>query len=87
MNDAFLKAFHALPFGTFTGQADGRRYQVTRRTYAKGRSHELVAHELGGADYISMNLYDLQSGARLKPCEMPEAKVVDFVLALDPDMA
>jgi len=40
---------------------------VTRRTYAKGRSHELVARELGSADYISMNLYDLQSGARLKP--------------------
>ncbi len=87
MNDAFLKAFHALPLGAFTGQAHGRRYQVTRRTYAGGRSHELVARELGGADYISMNLYDLQTGARLKPCEMPEAKVVDFVLALTPDMA
>ncbi len=56
-----------------------------RRTYAQGRSHELVAHELGGSDYISMNLYDLQSGARLKPCEMPEAKVRDFVLALVPE--
>ena len=87
MNDAFLKAFRALPLGAFTGQAHGRRYQVTRRTYAKGRSHELVARELGGADYISMNLYDLQSGARLKPCEMPEAKAGAFVLALVPEKA
>jgi len=67
VNDAFLTAFHALHLEGFTGCAHGRRYQVTRRTYAKGRSHELVARELGSADYISMNLYDLQSGARLKP--------------------
>ena len=87
MNDAFLTAFHALPLGAFAGRAHGRRYQVTRRAYANGRSHELVAHELGGPDYISMNLYDLQSGARLKPCEMPEVKVVEFVLALVPDTA
>jgi hypothetical protein len=85
VNDAFLKAFHALPLGAFTGRAHSRRYQVTRRSYVGGRSHELVARELGGADYISMNLYALQSGARLKPCEMPEAKVVAFVLALVPD--
>ena len=86
MNDAFLSAFHALPLGAFTGQAHGRRYQVTRRSYANGRSHELIAQELGGADFISMNLYELQSGARLKPCEMPKAKVLDFVLVLVPDM-
>lgn len=85
MNDAFLKAFHALPLGGFTGRAHGRRYQVTRRSYTVGRSHELVAREMGGTDYISMNLYELQSGARLKPCEMPKAKVVDFVLALVPE--
>ena len=85
MNDAFLKAFYSLPLGGFTGRAHGRRYLVTRRSYAGGRSHELVAHELGGSDYISMNLYTLQSGARLKPCEMPEAKVVAFVLALVPE--
>lgn len=85
MNDTFLSAFHALPFGAFTGRAHGRRYQLTRRSYAKGRSHELIAQELGGADYISMNLYELQSGTRLNPCEMPKAKVVNFILALVPD--
>ncbi|WP_367648551.1 hypothetical protein [Ruegeria arenilitoris] len=53
---------------------------------AGGKSHKLVAHERGGADYISMNLYLTdQSGALLRPCEMPAAKVVRFVLALVPD--
>jgi len=73
------------PWGDFTGQAHGRRYQVTRQSYAVGRTHELAARDLGGADYISMNLYDLQSGASLKPCEMPEAKVMVFVLAPVPE--
>jgi hypothetical protein len=41
-----------------------------------------VAEELGGGDYISLNLYLTARGARLRPCEMPAAKVVDFVLAL-----
>ncbi|EDZ45821.1 conserved hypothetical protein [Rhodobacterales bacterium Y4I] len=41
-----------------------------------------MARELGGGDYISLNLYRLASGARLKPCEMPADKVIRFVLAL-----
>lgn len=71
--------------GTFTGTANGRRYVVTKSTFAQGKSIKLVAEELGGADYISLNWYDLGSGARLKPCEMPKAKVRAFLDALVPD--
>ncbi|WP_170526115.1 hypothetical protein [Ruegeria arenilitoris] len=82
----FLDAFFALPAGSFIGTANGRSYSVTRLAMAGGKSHKLVAHERGGADYISMNLYLTdQSGALLRPCEMPAAKVVCFVLALAPD--
>ncbi len=53
---------------------------------AGGKSHKLVAHERGGADYISMNLYLTdQSGALLRPCEMPAEKVIDFVLRFASD--
>lgn len=83
MMQAFLAAFDALPEGTFTGRARGRRYVVVRKV--AGAVQKLVAEELGGPDYISLNLYRLTSGARLKPCEMPEQKVVDFVLALKSD--
>lgn len=82
MNDAFLAAFDALPLGSFTGRYDGRRYHAVRQDFSNGQSQKLVAHELGGADYISLNLYRLHTGARLKPCEMPEEKVVRFVLGL-----
>ena len=85
MSRDFLAAFDALPPGTFTGHAGGRRYRVSRTDFAGGASQKLVAWELGGNDYISLNLYRLSGGARLKPCEMPEAKVIAFVLALVPD--
>ncbi|UWQ80178.1 hypothetical protein K3725_03970 [Leisingera sp. S132] len=79
---AFLAAFDALPLGAFNGTAAGRRYLVCRENLANGKSQKLVARELGGTDYISLNLYRLTSGAWLKPCEMPEEKVIRFVLAL-----
>jgi hypothetical protein len=83
VSDAFLAAFDRLPLGAFTARYNGRIYHAVRRDFAGGRSQELVAHEAGGTDYISLNLYRLQSGARLKPCEMPEKKVVRFVIGLD----
>ena len=58
---------------------------ITKQNYADGRSQKLVARELGGRDYISLNLYRLSSGARLKPCEMPAQKVIDFVMNLTPE--
>lgn len=85
MTPAFLAAFDALPHGHFTGWAEGLRYAVTRQDFAGGRSQKLVAREMGGPDYISLNLYRLAAGARLKPCEMPEAKVVRFVQSLRPE--
>ena len=82
----FLAAFDALPTGGYGGTFEGRRYRVTKTVMATGRSQKLEAEELGGTDYISLNLYRLSDGtALLKPCEMPEDKVTDFVLGLAPD--
>lgn len=78
-------ALAALPMGTFKGRAADRRYVVTKSGFADGRALKLVAEELGGPDYISLNWYDLGSGPVLKPCEMPAAKVIAFVLGLQPD--
>ncbi|MEM9125214.1 MAG: hypothetical protein AAGB28_05500 [Pseudomonadota bacterium] len=85
-SDLFLRAFHALPNGTFTATSHGRRYVVSRQSLVAGKSHKLVANELGGSDYISLNLYDTKnSGALLRPCEMPAQKVIAFVTDLVPD--
>lgn len=69
--------------GSFIGWAYGRKYSVSRTDHASGQSRKLVAHELGGPDYISFNLYALSNGAvLLRPCEMPAAKVIDFTCSL-----
>lgn len=80
---AFLKAFDALPVGAFEVKYKGARYSAVRTQFSNGKSEKMVAHELGGTGYISLNLYRLASGTLLKPCEMPEAKVIDFVLNLE----
>jgi hypothetical protein len=83
----FLAAFDALPFGTVMGTAYGRRYVVVKSGFSGGASQKLVAEELGGTDYISLNLYRTRNGALLRPCEMPEAKGIAFVLDLRIDAA
>lgn len=80
----FLHAFDTLPNGSFSGEAHGRRYLVCKTAYAHGAAQKLVAEALDGSDYISLNLYRTGKGALLRPCEMPEAKVIDFVLDLEP---
>lgn len=82
---AFLTAFDALPRGTFEAAFAGRRWVVTRASFAAGRAEKLVGEACDGSDAISMNLYRLAAGrVRLAPCEMPEAKVREFVLGVRP---
>lgn len=75
----------ALPLGTCCGSADGKRYVTTRSQFSAGRATKVVAEELGGNDYISLNFYDLARGPQLYPCEMPSAKVIAFIRNFSPD--
>ena len=80
----FVTAFDALPTGGYGGTFHGNRYRITKRQMSNGRSQKLEAEELGGPDHISFNLYRLASGqVLLKPCEMLEEEVVEFVLGVD----
>ena len=83
--DGFLPALAVLPVGYSTGLYADRRWGVTVERSADGRRVKLYGEELGGADHVSFNLYFAGGEARLKPCEMPEAKVVAFVLGFVPD--
>ncbi|MDB2406932.1 hypothetical protein N9W17_00150 [Jannaschia sp.] len=71
-----------LPLGAFRGRSLGRDWLVVRSLFAGGASEKLVARSLDGADYVSLNLYRLEVGVRLKPCEMPAEKVARFVADL-----
>ncbi|MEE4189662.1 MAG: hypothetical protein V2I76_14610 [Roseobacter sp.] len=83
--DAFVLALETLPEATVTGVFDNRRYMATKSVFNGGKSVKFVAEELGGSDYISLNLYKLASGVRLSPCEMSAAKVQSFVLGFRTD--
>lgn len=86
VDPAFLAAFDALPLGGYGGSFDGRRWRITKTVMATGRSHKLEAEELGGAGYISANIYRLANGAALlKPCEVPVEAVEVFVRDVEID--
>ncbi|MEO6013782.1 MAG: hypothetical protein ABIQ30_09400 [Devosia sp.] len=83
---AVWQALSLWPLGYFTATYNDRRYGVTRSVHANGRSMKLWAEELGGADRISLNIYQPPSGdPALKPCEMPIDKVTAFVLSAIPE--
>ncbi len=85
MDRTVLDALAAIPFGASEGLYAGRRYGITKTSFAEGRSQKLYAQELGGTHFISFNLYFADSPrALLRPCEMPVRQVVEFLLGVKP---
>ena len=76
--------FARVPIGWSEVIYDGRRYGVTRSIAADGRAWAVYAEELGGQYVVSSNLYLTAEGPQLRPCEMPAAKVIDFLTGLEP---
>ncbi|MCY1127725.1 hypothetical protein OU426_12750 [Frigidibacter sp. RF13] len=85
MTDPFREALGRIPDGYSEGLYEGRRWRVEKTRHSGGRSLKFYARELGGSDFVSLNLYHLAGGDLLKPCEMPEAKVRAFILGFKPD--
>lgn len=68
-----------IPEGYSEGSYNGRKYGITRTDFNAGKSFKVYAEELGGSDFISLNFYETKTGELLKPCEMPEGKVIAFL--------
>jgi hypothetical protein len=75
----YAALFSRVPLGWSEVMYAGRRYGLTRSVAAAGRAMAVYAEELGGRDVVSANLYLTTIGPQLKACEMPAAKVVDFL--------
>ena len=58
---------------------NNKKYGVTRNDFNSGKSFKIYADELGGTDFISLNYYITSSKENLKPCEMPQEKVIHFL--------
>ncbi|QSZ43105.1 peptide methionine sulfoxide reductase [Sulfurimonas aquatica] len=83
---ALKKLFHtkllALEDGSYDVFYYKKRYLLSKQTELNGKLIKLYAEELGDTDFISLNYYPLIGDGLLRPCEMPEKKVIDFVLSL-----
>ena len=84
--EPFLSALRQIPRGYGYGTYDGHRWGTTFTEAQDGHRYKLFAEELGGSDIVSFNVYLTGDGApQLRPCEMPAAKVIDFVLGYVPE--
>jgi len=75
----FKKLIDKIPTGYSEGLFKGRKYGISKVFFNKGLSCKIFAEELGGNDFISLNFYQKSDKEWLKPCEMPEEKVVSFL--------
>jgi len=86
MNQKDRSLFHQklleLKDGSYDVFYEDKRYLLSKKTELKGKLIKLYADELGDNDFISLNYYSEIGDGLLKPCEMPQEKVIDFVLNL-----
>ncbi len=81
MNETeFYEKLLALPDGANDVHYLGERYLLRKETLLGGRLIKIYAKALGHKDVVSGNYYPTMKGGMLKPCEMSDAKVIDFVL-------
>jgi len=65
--------------GAYDVLYDDKRYLFRKETHLNGKLIKVYAEELGHNNFISLNYYPQTSNGLLKPCEMPDEKVIDFV--------
>ena len=75
----FYTKLLALPNGANDVYYLGKRYLLRKETLLDGRLIKIYAEELRGNDVVSGNYYPTLKDGMLKPCEMSDEKVVDFV--------
>ena len=81
MNETeFYTKLVALPNGANDVYYNEKRYLLRKETLLNGQLLKLYAEELGGNNIVSGNYYPTLKGGMLKPCEMSDKKVIDFVL-------
>ncbi len=66
--------------GAYDVLYDNKRYLFRKESHLDGKLIKVYAEELGDTNFISLNYYPQTANGLLKPCEMPDEKVIDFVL-------
>ena len=75
----FHERLLSLEDGAYDVIYDDARYLLRKETLLSGKLIKLYAEELGNTNFISLNYYPQTANGLLKPCEMPDEKVIDFI--------
>ncbi len=76
--DALIRA---IPEGWSRAEIDGHSWAVTRTTRAGGKVISVDAEQLGTSEQFGANVWITTDGTILRPCEVPEEKVLHFLHA------
>ena len=74
-----LDYINNIPDGYSEGTYNNRKYSITKEIFNNGKSFKIFGKELQGNDFISLNYYITSKKELLKPCEMPQEKVIHFL--------
>ena len=76
---SFSSLIEKVPEGYTLGMFCNKKYGITKQIFNDGKSFKIYAKELKGTDFVSLNYYMCKDKNYIKPCEMSQDKVVDFL--------
>ncbi len=79
MKNSILNSIEKIPEGYSEGIYMNRKYGITKTIFNTGNSFKIYGAALGSTNFISLNYYITKTKELIKPCEMPEQKVVHFL--------
>ena len=80
LNDTFFhERLLSFEDGAYDVLYQERRYLFRKETHLNGKLIKVYAEELGDTNFISLNYYPQTADGLLKPCEMPDEKVIEFI--------
>ena len=82
-NDSIYERILAIPVGYSRVKYKNSKYGISRKDFTFGKAIKIYAEELGGTNIISFNYYYTQKKNYLKPCEMSQEKVKDFLFGFE----
>ncbi len=79
----FYTKLKELANGAYFVYFNGKKYLLNKQELLDAKLIKIYAKELGGVDIVSGNYYTTIKQGTLKPCEMSDKKVIDFILGLE----
>ncbi len=80
MHEQFKQKLISLPTNSYFVKYNDSKYLLTKQLFSNNKIIKIYAKELKGNDIVSGNYFLSIKNGLLKPCEMSDKKVIDFIL-------